>query len=177
MSDDFRQLIGDDVTPIKTETRVQIKKRHESAVDKEARRSAAVSDSDPIADPLSGEPPELLSPMDELAYKKPGVQHGVFRRFRLGQYAIEARLDLHRMTMEQARIALTRFVYDCMANGIRTALVTHGKSEGRPTPALIKSCVAYWLPQFDEILAFHTAQKQHGGYGATYVLLKKGKKT
>ena len=175
MSDDFSQLVGDDVTPIKTEPRVRLEKKHDAAVDKEARRSAAVLDSSPTADPLSGEPVELVAPLDELAYKKPGVQHGVFRRFRLGQYAIDARLDLHRMTVEHARIALTRFVHDCIANGIRTALVTHGKSEGRPTPALMKSCVAYWLPQFDEVLAFHTAQKQHGGYGATYVLLKKAK--
>ena len=41
---------------------------------------------------------------------------------------------------------------------------------------LLKSCVAHWLPQMDEVLGFHTAQRQHGSYGATYVLLKKSSK-
>jgi hypothetical protein len=33
-----------------------------------------------------------------------------------------------------------------------------------------------WLPQFDAVLAFHSAQKQHGWVGATYVLLRKSEK-
>jgi hypothetical protein len=31
------------------------------------------------------------------------------------------------------------------------------------------------LRQFDQVLAFHTAQKTHGGAGSTYVLIKKNK--
>jgi len=38
---------------------------------------------------------------------------------------------------------------------------------------VLKSCVNHWLKQFDQVLAFHTAQKYHGGLGATYVLIKK----
>jgi DNA-nicking Smr family endonuclease len=63
-----------------------------------------------------------------------------------------------------------------MANEVRTALITHGKGEGRTESALLKSCVNFWLPQMPEVLAFHTAQKQHGSYGATYVLLKKSER-
>jgi hypothetical protein len=29
------------------------------------------------------------------------------------------------------------------------------------------------LRQFDQVLAFHSAQKTHGGVGATYILVKK----
>ena len=47
-----------------------------------------------------------------------------------------------------------------MANEVRTALITHGKGEGRTDAALLKSCVNYWLPQLPgRVLAFHTAQK------------------
>ena len=77
------------------------------------------------------------------------------------------------MTVERARRVVYQFINDCIANDVRTALITHGKGEGRELPALLKSCVAHWLPQIDNVLAFHTAQKQHGSYGATYVLLKK----
>ena len=46
-------------------------------------------------------------------------------------------------------------------------------SQGREEPAKIKSCVNHWLPQFSYVLAFHSAQKMHGGLGATYILLSK----
>ena len=111
--------------------------------------------------------------MSLLSFKRPGVQNGVFRNFRLGKYGIDARLDLHKMSVEQARKELFQFVIDCLTNDIRSALVTHGKGEGRKTPAILKSYVAFWLPQIPDVLAFHTAQKQHGSYGATYILLRK----
>ena len=80
------------------------------------------------------------------------------------------------MTIDQARNAVFQFITDCMNHDIRCALITHGKGEGRNLPAQLKSCIAHWLPQFPEILAFHSAQKQHGWMGATYVLLRKSEK-
>ena len=91
----------------------------------------------------------------------------------MGKYDIQSRLDLHRHTVDQAREALWSFVGDCQKHGVRCALVTHGKGEGREQPARLKSCVNHWLRQFDQVLAFHSAQKQHGGAGSTYILIKK----
>ncbi|MDB2383709.1 DNA endonuclease SmrA [Porticoccaceae bacterium] len=116
---------------------------------------------------------EPVEPLAYLEYQRPGVQHGVYKNLRLGKYEIQSRLDLHRHTVEQARVALWRFVDDCHKHSIRCALITHGKGEGRQEPAKLKSCVNHWLRQFDEVLAFHSAQKQHGGVGCTYVLIKK----
>lgn len=173
--DDFKALFGDDVEPVKSDQRVSVHKPKDADVDKEARRLAAQELANVKQDPLSV-PSELLDPFDVLCYQKPGVQHGVFRNLRLGKYLIDARLDLHKLTVEIARKAIYEFVKDCIASDVRCALITHGKGAGRDTPALLKSCVNHWLPQFDEVLAFHTAQRHHGGYGATYVLLKKSDK-
>ncbi|TVZ37768.1 DNA-nicking Smr family endonuclease [Alteromonadaceae bacterium 2753L.S.0a.02] len=173
--DDFKALFGDDVEPVKSDQRVSVHKPKDADVDKEARRLAAQELANVKQDPLSV-PSELLDPFDVLSYQKPGVQHGVFRNLRLGKYLIDARLDLHKLTVEIARKAIYEFVKDCIASDVRCALITHGKGAGRDTPALLKSCVNHWLPQFDEVLAFHTAQRHHGGYGATYVLLKKSDK-
>jgi hypothetical protein len=30
-----------------------------------------------------------------------------------------------------------------------------------------------WLPEFPQILAFHSAQGQHGGTGSVYIMLRK----
>jgi DNA-nicking Smr family endonuclease len=40
----------------------------------------------------------------------------------------------------------------------------------------LKSHIAVWLPQINAVLAFHSAQRHHGGTGAVYILLKKGSK-
>jgi len=173
--DDFSSLLGDDVVPANIEKRATLNKSKDSAIDKEQRRLAAESAAKAQADPLA-EPLDLVDPLSVLSYQRPGVQHGVFKNLRLGKCNLDASLDLHKLTVEQARKSLYQFVYDCMENDVRSALITHGKGEGRETPAKLKSCVAAWLPQLDPVLAFHTAIKQPGGYGATYILIKKSKK-
>lgn len=169
----FMELVGGDVTPIKAEIRVDLVSSQVDEKTLKERREAAMLEAATPDDPLTGDPIEMVDPMALLSYMKPGVQHGVFRNMRLAKYPIDARLDLHKMTVDRARQVVYQFVKDCVANDVRMALITHGKGEGRELPALLKSCVAYWLPQLEDVLAFHTALKQHGSYGATYVLLKK----
>ena len=173
--DDFFKEMQD-VKPLQREKRVVL---NPSKVDKhtiKTRQQAAQSESVSLTDPLVDSAVEQLDANAMLAYQRPGVQHGVYKQLRQGKYSIEARLDLHRMTAEQARLTFYQFVRDCIAHDIRCALITHGKGEGRANPAVLKSLVAHWLPQIDEVLAFHSAQKHHGGTGATYLLLKKSEK-
>ena len=178
MTDDdaFQDLLGEDVRPLHINKKADLKKGMQSASVSQRRAAATSIDSEAEQDPLSQMPSEMVEPLALLEFKRPGVQNGVYRNVRLGKYPIDARLDLHRLTVEQARRTLYQFIQDCLENDVRFALLTHGKGEGRETPALLKSCVAYWLPQIEEVLAFHTAQKQHGSYGATYLLLKKSER-
>ncbi|MDO6748449.1 DNA endonuclease SmrA [Gilvimarinus sp. 1_MG-2023] len=162
-----------DVRRIKAEKKVVLEKDKPSEQLLAERRAAATATTVKDTNFLSGEHIDPVQPLDILEFKRDGVQHGVYKNLRLGKYSIDARLDLHRMTVDEARRALYQFVRDCMAHDIRCALITHGKGEGRKQPALLKSCVANWLPMFDDVLAFHSAQKHHGASGATYVLLKK----
>ena len=60
-----------------------------------------------------------------------------------------------------------------MTHDLRCELISHGRGEGRNPPALLKSCVNHWLRELDEVLAFHSAQRRHGGVGATHVLFRK----
>lgn len=174
--DQFRALLGDDVTPIPKEQRVTINKALSDAQTLAHRREVAQSEVAPAQDPLVSEPVEMVDPLAELSFRRPGVQHGVFRNLRQGKYALDARLDLHKMHVEQARREVYQFIRDCLEQDVRTALITHGKGESREQPARLKSCVAHWLPQMEEVLAFHSAQKVHGGVGATYVLLRKSER-
>lgn len=177
--DDFGSLLGEDgegIERLSAEKRVPLNKKNKKDASLKDRKLNAEAFEVSSSDPLDTQNITMVAPLDLLAFQRPGVQHGVYKNLRLGKYQIDATLDMHRMTVEEARNTLFRFIQDCLDNDIRTALITHGKGEGRETPALLKSCVGHWLPQMDEVLAFHTAQKHHGSYGATYVLLKKSEK-
>lgn len=139
-----------------------------------ARRKAAEQEPEYDADYLSMEYVDLVKPDDVLAYKKDGVQDGVYKNLRLGHYQLDATLMLLGKTLVEARSALANFVQDCHQRGIRTLLIHHGMGrDSKPHPAILKSYTYKWLLQMPPILAIHTAQKQHGGYAATYVLLSK----
>ncbi|KUJ83782.1 DNA endonuclease SmrA [Microbulbifer flavimaris] len=181
MADDnnlFQEALGQlgDVKPLARERRVPLKKQQEAGLNLRARREAAIREEGQELNPLAGEFIDPVDPWDPLEFKRDGVQNGVYRNLRLGKYRVDARLDLHRHSVESARRAVFEFVRDCLEADVRCALITHGKGEGRKQPALLKSCVNAWLPQLEEVLAFHSAQKQHGGLGATYVLLRKSER-
>ncbi len=137
-----------------------------------ARRQAAANTAKDNNTLTLGEVPPV-DPFDEIAFKRDGVQTGVYRKLRLGRYPQEATLDLHRMTVREAREAVWRFVHDAQRAGLRSVVITHGRGDRSETPGRLKSYVAHWLPTLPLVLAFHSAQRHHGGYGACYVLLRK----
>ena len=144
MSDDddgsFARAMGD-VTPLQRSKRVALKPDSKAAAPGlERRRQAAEAEAPADDNHLGGDYIEPVDPLGLLSYQRPGVQHGVFRKLRLGKYAIDARLDLHRLSVEQARAAVYQFVRDCLQHDIRWVLITHGKGVARePQPALLKN--------------------------------------
>ncbi|RUM51719.1 MAG: DNA endonuclease SmrA [Methylococcus sp.] len=119
---------------------------------------------------------EPLGPEDILSFKRDGVQNGVFRKLRQGRYPVEATLDLHRRTVEEARSDVLRFIRRCARLDARSALISHGKGKRSDSYPVIKSFLAKWLPTIEEVIAFHSAQSFHGGTGSVYVMLRKSQK-
>lgn len=175
VSDDFfSSMLDDDVVPLSGKGAYRADAAQKQTPGMAERRKAAQRDETLHANELAtGGEIKQLDPFDILTFSRPGVQHGVFKNLRLGKYDIHSTLDLHGKTVEQSRQAVWGFIKDCYKQGVRCGLITHGKGQGREEPAKLKSCVNHWLPQIDSVLAFHTAQKQHGGLGATYILFKK----
>lgn len=163
-----------DVRPIRRANRADVSTSRELTPGHLERQRAAVSEGARDDNHLTANDVELLTSHDVLSFMRPGVQHGVFRKLRLGQYGVEARLDLHRMTVDVARREVFGFVQDCLRYGLRSVLILHGKGERNPDNiALLKSYVAKWLTELDAVMAFHSAQRHHGGTGAVYVMLRK----
>ncbi|MDX1636112.1 MAG: DNA endonuclease SmrA [Marinobacter sp.] len=164
-----------DVRRIRKPNRADIKVPKELTPGHLERQRAAMDQ--PLRDrnPLTADDVDPLTAQDVLEWQRPGVQHGVYRKLRLGQYPIEARLDLHRKTVEEARREVFGFIQDCVRYGLRSVIILHGKGERNPDGvALLKSYLAKWLPELDDVLAFHSAQRHHGGTGAVYVMIRKG---
>lgn len=162
------------VKPLRTKNKVILAKSGQDKKNLSARRIAAEKHAEIKTAGFSSliEVPQV-GPHDNIGFKRPGIQDGVYRKLRLGRYEIEARLDLHRHTLEQASKEVTRFIVECMNHDIRTVLILPGKGDrGQAASAVLKSHLVHWLKDLDQVQAFHTAQPQHGGAGAFYVLLR-----
>lgn len=170
-----REMAG--VRRMRMEPSVRLRRQTAQAADSLAvRRAAAVSVPEDDRDGLSASHVEWVQPTDVLSWRGDGVAHGVFRRLKQGGYTLDARLDLHKHTVEQARKAIVRFILDCQKYEVRSAVILHGKGERGEQKAMIKSYTQHWLKLIPEVMAFHSAQPHHGGAGALYVLIKKSEK-
>jgi len=111
-----------------------------------------------------------------LRFERPGLQKPLLKKFRQGKMLIEASLDLHGYTAEQARTAMIRFMQQCHQEQIKIACIVHGKGFGsNGKQPVIKPLVNKWLRELPEVLAFSSAQPKDGGTGAVYVMLRKDK--
>ena len=108
---------------------------------------------------------------EKMSFSTSGVQAKLLKKLRTGKMAIEAHLDLHGLTIDQARQQVSRFVLNSQSMGKKCVIIIHGKGSIKNSPKL-KSMVNHWLKQIPDVLAFSTAQEQHGGTGAVYVLIK-----
>jgi len=168
----FRQEMKG-VRRIRTTPRVETAKPEVPEPSLLHRRQMAVKVDQGDPNHLTEEIIDLVHPLDILEYRTDGVAHGVYRKLKRGQYPIDARLDLHRKSMAEARAEVYGFIADCLRYDVRSAMILHGKGERGEPKAFLKSCVNTWLKQMPEVLAFHSAQKHHGGVGALYILLRK----
>lgn len=107
-----------------------------------------------------------------------GLDKRNWLRLKRGQLQIEQILDLHGQTQEQAHGRLTRFLAQSHASGRRCVLIVTGKGEA--SGGVLRHMVPRWLNEGgnrERVLAYCAAQRQHGGAGALYVLLRRRRGT
>ncbi len=106
-------------------------------------------------------------------FARSGIDRRTLRKLRRGEIAIGGQLDLHGLTRDGARDALSEFLRAAAESSWRCVRVVHGKGLGSTdqTPVL-KTLVRRWLVQAAQVLAYAEAGVAEGGSGALLILLK-----
>ena len=109
-----------------------------------------------------------------LRFARQHVGQRTMRKLQRGGYSVQAEIDLHGMTLEEARPALADFISYNAARGKLCVRVVHGKGLGSGDRGpVLKNAVNRWLRKWDAVLAFVSTRQVHGGTGAVYVLLQR----
>ncbi|MBN8440535.1 MAG: Smr/MutS family protein [Thauera sp.] len=136
---------------------------------READERAALDES--LSAPLSFE--DRLDMGDEAAFLRTGLPRRVLSDLRRGRWVLQAQIDLHGFTRDEARKALGHFLVASLQQGHRCIRVIHGKGLGSPgRVSILKQLSRGWLAQREEILAFCQAGPHDGGSGALLVLMR-----
>jgi len=110
---------------------------------------------------------------EELVYLRKGLSPQTLKKLRRGHWVIQDELDLHGLTSLEARALLAEFLNACRRHDARCVRIVHGKGlRSKNREPVLKTKVANWLIQRDEVLAFCQARQVDGGGGAVIVLLK-----
>lgn len=157
-------------------------------------KSAEVAEPDAIAPPVAAAKPKSKAPIVHAASPavrpaKPGppplapLARRLKQRVARGSEPIDARIDLHGLTQEQAHSALRRFLRTAQADGAKLTLVITGK--GARTSGfdgaergVLKRLVPQWLGLPDMrpyVVGFEAAHVSHGGEGALYVRVRRAR--
>lgn len=163
----FREAVSD-VTPLRHDRHIANPRRRPArARFTRADRLAVLEES------LHG---ELGDPMvasgDELSFRRPGVSEHVLRKLRRGEYRVAGEIDLHGLTVAEAKQALRAFLGAALARHAGCVRIIHGKGlrSGHRGPVL-KSAVSGLLRKTLAVVAYVSARPVDGGTGALYVLL------
>ncbi len=166
----FRRAVAD-VVPLPPSGRAELNRPRPRAQARQRLADERQVLIDALADPWDEE--AALSTGEALFFVRPGVPAAALRKLRRGGWVIQAELDLHGHSGDEARVALAGFLNRCLRTDRRCVRVIHGKGHGSKNRLpVLKNKVRHWLMQRDDVLAFCQARAVDGGAGAVIVLLK-----
>lgn len=109
-----------------------------------------------------------------LRFQRQHVGRRTMRKLSRGGFSVQAEIDLHGMTLAEAKSRLREFIQYSLDQDRLCVRVVHGKGlgSGERGPVL-KSAVNSWLRRWDNVIAFVSTRQVDGGTGAIYVLLQR----
>ena len=134
-----------------------------------------------LADLVSGETHfDVTDTREYLEGAVVGLDPGLVRKLRRGDFVRQAHLDLHGMIADEARPAVDRFLLTSVQKGLRCVLIVHGKGlNSKDHTPVLKEKLKGWLSRGQAavlVLAFTSARPHDGGAGALYVLWRRDRR-
>jgi DNA-nicking Smr family endonuclease len=134
---------------------------------------------DPLPPPARIAVPQRSAPKPPSAPPLAPLGRRQKQRVARGRDAIDARIDLHGLTLPQAHAALVRFLRRAQADGAKIVLVVTGKgslARAAGERGALRREVPMWLGLPDMrayVVGFEDAHAGHGGEGALYVRVRR----
>lgn len=180
----LRRLTDEEISLWLTVTK-SVTPRKEAALPKLAEPPAKAAPEAPapaksVSAAQASQPPARGTLLPRLA----PIERKLRQRLSRGQVEVDAAIDLHGLTQQEAHAALHRFLQRAQTGGARLVLVVTGKgSRGDDYGGLdyggtgvLRRSVPHWLRAPDWrglIVGFEEASRPHGGAGALYVRLRR----
>lgn len=104
------------------------------------------------------------------------IEQPVWRKLARGRTPIDASIDLHAMTQDEAVSQLHRFLTQARSRNCRHVLVITGKGRSPHSEGVLRRMLPIWLsrePFSGLVSGVRPAARGHGGDGAFYVRLRK----
>ena len=109
---------------------------------------------------------------DGRTHYRPGCSIDLVRKLSRIQMPIQAHLDLHGWTVEEARNTFSVFIDEVSPRSYTLVRIVTGQGYGsRSGRSVLRLTVPRWLKQHHNVLAFSWATERWGGNGALIVLL------
>ena len=168
--DEFRRAIAD-AKPLKSEDRAppatlkpKPRARFARADEREVLDESLKNDIDTIEHGYGA----------ALRFHRATVGRRTMRKLARGGYSVQDEIDLHGMTIAEAKPRLADFIEYSASRGKLCVRVVHGKGLGSGDRGpVLKNSVNRWLRKWENVLAFVSTRQVDGGTGAIYVLLQK----
>ncbi len=147
---------------------------HNKTIKSNTSHTARIAKTQPVLDMLSDETQWLDIPLDsQIESVKHTNDNALFKKLKKGQFLIDDSIDLHGLTIKQARDQLAIFLAQSQLRQYTCLLIIHGKGNHSPHGAKLAARVRKWLEIHPSIRAFINAPKALGGNGASVCVLYK----
>lgn len=114
-----------------------------------------------------------IGAFDSMSYSENGLRPQDLKKLKNSQFRLEASLDLHGKTYEEAGFAIETFIQQALSCKMKYVRIIHGKGyNSNAEQPILKNLCLQKLKCFHSVVAFCSAPEKDGGVGAVNIQLR-----
>lgn len=116
-----------------------------------------------------------ISSADKIFHINRSLPRKALQQLKKGQYNLEDTIDLHGMSVANAKTVLDQFIQESYQANFFVVGVIHGKGRNNTDKPILKNKINEWLRDYSNVIAFCSAPNKDGGTGKVYVMLERSR--